>query len=57
MFLEQVCGARLPIAMDDGPVGGHEIMLGDNSHPASTGLVIDFGELGDHPLETHRQAE
>jgi hypothetical protein len=47
MFLEQICGARLPIATDEGPPGEHEIILGDNAHLAALGIEVDFAGLGD----------
>jgi hypothetical protein len=45
-FLEEICGARLPILTDEGPVGEHEIILGDNAHLRTLG-INDLGDLGD----------
>ena len=46
MFLEQICDARLPIVTDEAPMREHEIILGDNTHFRSTGINVDFAELG-----------
>lgn len=45
-FLQQMTGAKLPIASDSDSIGEHEIILGDNDHLASLDLKIDFAELG-----------
>ncbi|MCD6352223.1 MAG: DUF4838 domain-containing protein, partial [Armatimonadetes bacterium] len=45
-FLEQISGARLPIKDDTGPIGPHEIILGDNAHLRKLGVKIDFERLG-----------
>ncbi len=47
MFLEQICGVRLPIINDQEPIGGHEIILGKNDHLAELGIRVDFSEMGD----------
>jgi len=46
MFLEQICGARLPVMTDEQPLGPHEILLGDNAHLRALGLDVDFADLG-----------
>ena len=46
-FLQQICGARLPIATDEQPPGEHEIILGDSAHLRSLGLGADVAALGD----------
>jgi hypothetical protein len=46
-FLEQITGARLPIATDDTPLGDHEIILGDNAHLRAAGGETDLAALGD----------
>jgi hypothetical protein len=46
-FLEQISGARLPVRDDQGPLGEHEIILGDNAHLRQLGVQIDFAKLGD----------
>ena len=46
MFLQQITGAKLPIISDQQPQGAKEIILGDNAHLRTLGLVIDFAALG-----------
>lgn len=46
-FLQQICGAKLPLASDREPLGETEIVLGDNAHLRQLGLSIDFAQLGD----------
>ncbi|MBC7289384.1 MAG: DUF4838 domain-containing protein, partial [Armatimonadetes bacterium] len=46
-FLKEISGAELPIKDDTGPVGPHEIILGDNAHLRQVGAKIDFTKLGD----------
>ncbi len=46
-FLEQICGARLPIVTDEKPMGEHEIILGDNAHLSPAGIDVDFDGLGE----------
>ncbi len=46
-FLEQICGAHLPIRTDDVPLAEHEIILGDNVHLKAMGITVDFERLGD----------
>jgi len=45
-FLQEISGAKLPIRDDSGPVGPHEIILGDNAHLRKLGVKIDFEKLG-----------
>jgi hypothetical protein len=47
MFLEQICGARLPVVTDDEPLGEREIILGDNAHLRPAGVDVDLAQLGD----------
>ncbi len=46
MFLQQMTGAKLPLKDDSGPVGPHEIILGDNAHLRQLKVKIDFDQLG-----------
>jgi len=46
-FLEQICGARLPIVTDQEPLGQHEIILGHNAHLQAVGVEMDLAALGD----------
>jgi len=46
-FLEQISGAKLPIRADAGPVGAHEIMLGNNAHLQTLQHGINLDVLGD----------
>ncbi len=45
-FLEEISNARLPMKDDSGPVGPHEIILGDNAHLRQLGVKVDFEALG-----------
>ncbi|HUT73946.1 MAG TPA: DUF4838 domain-containing protein [Armatimonadota bacterium] len=47
MFLERICGARLPIVTDEETLGEHEIILGDNAHLREIGEKVDLEGLGD----------
>jgi len=47
MFLEEICGARLPIVSDEEPPQEHEILLGSNAHLEATGNEIDLEGLGE----------
>ncbi len=47
MFLQKICGVRLPIITDEQPLGPHEIILGDSAHLRAAGIEIDFESLGD----------
>lgn len=46
-FLNQISGAKLPIATDREPATAHEILLGASSHLKALGATIDFKRLGD----------
>ena len=46
MFLEQISGARLPIATDRDPVNGPMILVGQSEKLDTLGLRIDFASLG-----------
>jgi len=46
-FLEEICGARLPVVTDEDPISQHEIVLGDSAHLRQLGVEVDFDELGD----------
>ncbi len=45
-FLEQITGAKLPIASDKQPLTPHEIVLGNNAHLKQLGVDVDFKSLG-----------
>ena len=53
MFLEKICGARLPIMTDEEPPGGHEIILGSNAHLDATNIEVDLGGLGEEGFVIH----
>ena len=46
-FLEEISGARLPIATDDGPATPREVLVGDSAHLAALGVEIDWDALGE----------
>ncbi len=45
-FLKEMADVELPIVSDRGPVGPHEIVLGDNAHLRQLDVAIDFEALG-----------
>jgi len=45
-FLEQISGARLPIATDREPVNGPMILVGQSEKVDALGIRIDFASLG-----------
>jgi hypothetical protein len=45
-FLEQICGAKLPIVSDREPLGPKEIVLGNSAHLEPLGQKIDLPALG-----------
>ena len=46
-FLEEMTGVALPVVSDTGPLGAHEIVLGNNAHLRRLDVAVDFDPLGD----------
>ncbi|MCX7597341.1 MAG: DUF4838 domain-containing protein [Armatimonadetes bacterium] len=45
-WLREMTGATLPIVSDEGRMGAHEIILGDNAHLRQLQVDVDFAKLG-----------